>query len=71
MEFETKPILRLMHKDFFFFFFLVIRCTGYDFGPIEPWALARTFSRIKTGPEPHSKPISFRTHDRQAHTGQL
>ena len=31
MEFETKPILRLMHKEFFF---LVIRCTGYDLEPI-------------------------------------
>ena len=67
MEFETKPILRLMHKEFFFWLFDV---RGMISGPSGPWVLARTFSRIKTGPKPHSKPISFITHDRQAHTGQ-
>ena len=45
--------------------------TRYNLRPIGPWALARTFSRTKTEPKPHSKSILFWLHDKQAMSGQL
>ena len=46
-------------------------CMGHDPRPIGPWAFARTFSRTKTKPKPHSKSISFWMHDRWAHVWSM